>query len=242
MQIVNNDIMDIIQQTLLDYYKTKLRLVLPTEVCVSGYIEDTLRAFKMSDIETLSTDLFRQIYQSRFTPKEFRQIFFSRLEDNAIFRFFTNDFLKNYLTQEFRRSVGIYVDDNFYGELPPNLLCRNDRYKESSLPNILYSSAQIYIVSGSSTMAINLVDKHEPHIIVRDNSHITLNNGTAFFELVDNASVTIGSGCEKSVIIKHDNTVTINDNSGKAQVISNPRSIDAIPYNFEAFRTFINMQ
>lgn len=232
--------MDIIQQQLLENYKQKLRLVLPTEESVLGCVANTLQAFKMVDMETLSTDSFRQIYQSRFTPAEFRQIFFSRLDENSVFRFFTNDFLKNYLTHEFRRSVGIYVDDNFNGELPANLLWRNDRYTESCYPNILYSTAQCYFVIGGSTMSINLVDKHEPHIIVRDTSQITLNNGSAFFELVDNASVTIGSGCNKSVIIKHDNTVTVNDLSGKAIIVNNPRDFMLIPLNWTAFKSFVS--
>jgi hypothetical protein len=84
------------------------------------------------------------------------------------------------------------------------------------------------------------MDAHLPHIVVRDNANLKLtvpSNSSVRIDLLEYASVTV-SGSEKALIVKHDQTVTINDNTGNATVIENPVQNEDIPLNISAFRRF----
>ena len=242
-------IMDAISQQLLDSYTQNLLTILPTkygisnESVVSDGMDDWLHLWKMDDISSLPSAQFKQQYQSRFTPAEFRRLYLQNSEVCMLCRWFTNDFFKEYFSRDFRRQVGIYVNDDFNGALSANLFEQDSRYNESRMPNILWGSTQTYFVFGNSDITISLIENHHPHIYIRDNSAFRImasaNNCGAFVELLENASVTIEAGSAPIVAVKHDSTVTINDLSGNAIVVNNPRDLMLLPLNVAAYKSYM---
>lgn len=241
--------MDAISQQLLDSYTQNLLAILPTkygisnDLVISNGMDDWIHLWKMDDISSLPSAQFKQQYQSRFTPAEFRRLYLQNSEICLLCRWFTNNFFEEYLSRDFRRQVGIYVNDDFNGALPANLLEQDSRYLDSRTPNFLWGSNQTYFVLGNSDVTFSLIENHHPHIYVRDNSTLRLtastNNSGASVELLENASVTIEADSVPVVVIKHDSTVTINDLSGNAIIVNNPRDLMLLPLNVAAYKSYM---
>lgn len=227
-------VMDAVAQEMFDTYKNNVieswRGVISNNFNEAEFVnafDDWVHRWKMDDISTLSSAEFRQQYQSRFTVKEFELLFWQCSDACLLFRWFSTGFFRQYFSASFLNQVGIYIDSNFNGALPPMLSLRNDTYRESRYPeDLLCSSCQHYLILGTSNMSISLSAHHNPTITVRDDSELTLLNTAeragARIELTDSASVTIKPGCQNVVIIKHDSTVTINDETREATIINNP--------------------
>lgn len=199
---------------------------------------DMLVAFKLDDIENLTEDQLRQQYQSRFSIEEFHRLIIQNYEMFTLLRFPSHDLLIECLTQNFRRAVGLYVDDDFNGELPPFTL---GHYGEFT--SFRYCSDQFYTVLGDSEVTLTLVNKHRPTIFVADNSIVHLNTanaGDVEVHLLDNATLNVKSGNAPLIIIKEGESVTINDETGKATIIEDPRSLSLIPLSISGFRRFVN--
>ena len=227
--------MDTIQQQLLDTFRQNLSfLSYNNESSDTSFMAWWVHLWKMDDISTITPAQFKQQYQSRFTAEEFHQLLCQNYEQCMLCRWPTNDFLKEYLSSAFLRSAGIYVDDDYSGTLEPFWFGHHNTY-----PVFMLGSAQIYFVLGNSDVTFTM-DAHFPHIVVRDNANLKLtvpSNSSVRIDLLEYASVTV-SGSEKALIVKHDQTVTINDNTGNATVIENPVRNDDIPLNISAFRRF----
>lgn len=226
--------MDAVAQEMFDTYKNNVieswRGVISNNFNEDEFVnafDDWVHRWKMDDISTLSSAEFRQQYQSRFTVREFEILFWQCCDECLLFRWFSTGFFRQYFSASFLNQAGIYIDSNFNGALPPMLSLRNDTYIESRYPeDLLCSSGQHYLILGTSNMSISLSAHHNPTITVRDDSELTLLNTAeragARIELTDSASVTIKPGCQNVVIIKHDSTVTINDETGESTIINNP--------------------
>lgn len=206
---------------------------------ISDKVTDMLLAYKLGDIEGITEDQLRQQYQTRFTIEDFHEVLIQRYDMFLLLRFPSNEFLKECLNINFRRSVGLYVDDNYNGVLPPFTLGHTGKYA-----SFLYCSDQFYSVLGGSEVTLTLQDKHRPTIFAADNSIINLNTSTAFgveVHLLDNATLNVKSGNAPLIIIKEGESVTINDETGKATIIEDPRSLCQVPLNISGFRQFMNI-